>query len=715
MRWARFVQQMVVVCLAVAACGCAAFRGGPAQDVDLGIPGKLPPDRAAFAEALARYGAGISQEWNRDGEAASSNFLRAAELDPDNEELQFRVALGLVRDQRSAEAQDLMERLARRKPNSERAQVWTAFVMRLLGQPEAALAYYDRAIRVAPAEPLPYLEKAALLARMDRAEEAIALLEQGLRRARGTEDIARMLAQLHVRRAAAMRDRTDAARAAERALRVLEPAAARGPRDEALLLQLAILNKLAGRYEAALEAAEQMEALRPADTYWRRRHVTALFGREDAGAAALAMQTLVDRQPDNPGRLLTLGHLQEQAGDSEAAEAAYRRARALAPDDPAPALRLGLLLTGLRRVDEAAAVFREALAAHPRDTRLLELLAYLEIGRDQPAAALDYFDRAQTLFQTGEATPLVPHFTVSHALAALQAGRADDAAQRLKDALAREPQFLDIFARVLLREPDMNRRALGVSALRRLSELDADNPSVFVYLGLVASYAQRYEESIAAFARAERLAREQEVEEDILTPAFYFWYGAANERKGQIDEAARLFLRCIEMDPPPGRTQDYNAWVDAHNYLAYMWAERGMELEKGLDLVNRALAIAPDNAAYIDTRGWIYFMQGRYVEAREDIERAIALMPDDATLTDHMGDVYEKLGVIEEAIDWWSRSFVIDPSNTAVAEKLERNGVDLAPLRAEAERRKTERPAPGASDLLDPALLDETPDIELED
>lgn len=700
------VRHTLVVCLGVAASGCAALRGAPKTAPEAPDTGALPPDRAAYAEALARYAAGVSHEWNRDGEAATESFLRAAQLDPDNEELQFRVALVLIRDQRGPEAQDLMERLARRKPNSERAQVWTAFVLRLLGRPEAAMAYYDRALRIAPAEPLPYLEKAALLIRMERPDEAIALLEQGLQRSRAAEDIARMLAQLHVRRVVALKDRSESARAAERALRALEPVATKGPRDEALLLQVAMLYKLAGRYEDALLAAEQMEELRPPETRWRRRHITALFGRDDMAAVLLAMQALVEREPENASRQVTLGHLLEQTGDAKSAEAAYRRARELAPDDLTPVLRLGLLLTGTRRVDEAAAMFEEALKTRPREPHLLELLAYLEISRERPEQALAYFERADNLFQAGDAAPLVPHFAVSYALAALQAGRADDAAQRIKDAFARDPEFLDLFARVLLREPDPKRRALGVAAIRRLSELDADNPSVFVYLGLITSYAKQYDDSIAAFARAETLAREQEVEEDILTPAFYFWYGAANERKGRIDEAARLFKKCIAMEPPPARAQDYNAWVDALNYLAYMWAERGLHLDEGLELINRALAIQPDNAAYIDTRGWIYFMQGRYIEAREEIERAIALMPGDATLTDHMGDIYEKLGVIEEAIDWWKQSFLIEPDNDKVAEKLARNGVDVDALRAEAAGRKSEETGPAPS-VLNPLLLED--------
>ncbi|MCZ7592709.1 MAG: tetratricopeptide repeat protein [Kiritimatiellae bacterium] len=118
-----------------------------------------------------------------------------------------------------------------------------------------------------------------------------------------------------------------------------------------------------------------------------------------------------------------------------------------------------------------------------------------------------------------------------------------------------------------------------------------------------------------------------------------------------------------------------------------MNAERGRELDRGLVLITEALEARPDNAAYIDTRGWIYFMQGNYAEARDDIERANSLMPNDPTVTDHLGDIYEKLGVIEEAVDWWKKSFLLDPENEKVAEKLTRQNVDLAPLRKETEER----------------------------
>lgn len=707
-RWTSSVQHTLVVCLFTATCGCVGPRGAATDTSAETQQNALPAERAALAEGLARYSTAVSQDWNRQSDAAFSNFLRAAELDPDNEDLQFRVALGLIRDQRADEARAIMEQLAKRHPRSEQAQLWTAFIERITGQPEAAIAYYEQAIKAAPDSPTGYMEKAAALLREDRAHEAIELLQSGLKRVRDYEDMARLLAQIHVRQIAELKDPEQIASKASDALRALAPIAAKGPRDEALLMQLALLDKFAGDYQASFEKLEQVEELLPPENRWRQRHVTALF-RDDLKTALPAARQFVEKDPDNPRRLLTLGHLEEQARNFAAAEVAYRHAMVSDPKDLAPVLRLGLLLSGRKRLGEAQALFTGALTEHPKDARLLELMAYLEVTREDPKAALDYFDRAAGVLAETGAPALTPHFEISHALACLQADRPDEAARLIKESFDAESDLLDIFVRVLLTERNQQRVAQGLSALQQLSELEPNVPSVYVYLGLLRSYSKHYSEAIESFTRAEELAHEQEVEDDILTSSFYFWFGAARERNGQFDQAVELFKKCIALEPLPTERQDYNAYVDALNYLAYMQAERGLELDKGLELINQALTIHPNNAAYIDTRGWIYFMQGKYAEARDEVERALSIMPDDSTITDHLGDIYEKLGVIEEAVDWWKKSFMADPTNEKVAEKLTKQNVDLAPLRDEAAKRAdAEEHEDLIPDLIStPALMDD--------
>lgn len=641
-------------------------------------------DVSARASALAYYGLAVSQEWNRQGAEAFTNFVRAAELAPDNEELQFRVALGYIREQQPEQARAVMQRLAERRPQSDRAQLWAAFVLRITGQPEEALPFFDRAIKVAPGNALPYLEKAALLVRLEDVEGAVQILRQGLKKADERHDIARMLGELLVRRAAQQPSPAAVEKEASAALKDLASVLEHEPRDEALLTQVALLNKLAGQYEAALETLEQVAALSHREDRWRQRQLAGLFTPEDLPALLAAMERLVEKAPTNATRLLTLGHLSEQAGKTEPAESAYRRAAELAPTDPAPLLRLGLLLAAQNRAGDAEALFADAIARMPDQPYFHEMLAFIELSKTNAPAALPHFDRAAELMREGDRAPLTPHFAISHVVANLLASRLDEAGRRLMEAFESDERSLDTFVRVLIREDDERHMGSGIQVLRNLTEQTSDNPPLWVALGLLNSYAKRYPDAIAAFAKAEDLARTTDADAQALSASFYFWYGAACERDGQIDRAAELFKKCIALKPNPAQREDFNAYVDAMNYLAYMWAERGLELEQSLELINKALELRPNNPAFIDTRGWIYFMQGRYIEARDEIERAIALLPDDPTLTDHLGDIYEKLDVIEEAIDWWTKSFILDPTNEKVGAKLIRNGVDLEPLREKA-------------------------------
>lgn len=699
------------MCLLAVVCGCVSPRNAGTSSPDSNADIRpLSAERAAFANSLAYYGTAVGQDWSGQDAAAFSNFLRAAELNPDNEELQSRVALALISAQRQEEARAITQRLAERRPHSEQAQLSAAFIERLTGNPEKALFYYEQAIKAAPTSAAGYLEKAAVLVRTGRSAEAIDLLKSGLKRVRDSEDMTRMAGQIYIRQVIEERDTTAATNKANEAILALEPYAQKGPRDEVLLLQMALLSKLAGNYTASLERLAQIEDLQPDDNRWRQIRVAAMF-QGDAEAALPAIRQLVENDPDNPRLLLTLGHLEEQARSRDKAEDAFRRAMRADPDDLAPILRLGLLLSTEKRIDEAETLFTTALASHPGNARLLEFMAYLNVAKEKPADALNYFAQADAALKKTDTQPLSPRFAASYLLTCLQAGHPTEAAALLKASLASETPLLDIFVRILLREQTPETLEQGIAALTELSTLDPANATIFTYIGLIQSSAKNYPAAMDAFAQAQKIAQEEDTRDETLTPTFYFWYGATAERAGHFDLAIEQFEKCLALKPSADNQQEYGAYVDSLNYIAYMRAERGEDLDRGLLLINEALDALPDNAAFLDTRGWIYFMQGKYSEARDDIERAISILPNDPTLTDHLGDVYEKLGVIEEAVDWWKKSFLLDPANEKVAAKLEKQGIDLAPLREDAATQQ-QLSQPGAdedSDAIHPTL--DTPSL----
>ncbi|MDD5496300.1 MAG: tetratricopeptide repeat protein, partial [Candidatus Omnitrophica bacterium] len=127
--------------------------------------------------------------------------------------------------------------------------------------------------------------------------------------------------------------------------------------------------------------------------------------------------------------------------------------------------------------------------------------------------------------------------------------------------------------------------------------------------------------------------------------------------------AIKEFREAIKLDPK---------FADAYNYLGYMFAEEGVNLDEAVSLIKKALEYDPANGAYLDSLGWAYFRKGMTDEALVEMEKSVKIEPDDATIRDHMGDVYFKKGLVDKARLEWQRSLDLDPDQENVKEKLEK-------------------------------------------
>jgi tetratricopeptide (TPR) repeat protein len=150
----------------------------------------------------------------------------------------------------------------------------------------------------------------------------------------------------------------------------------------------------------------------------------------------------------------------------------------------------------------------------------------------------------------------------------------------------------------------------------------------------------------------------------MLDARFYFDYGGAAERAGRHDLAASMLKKSIDLDPA-------NAG-EAYNYLGYMWADLGQNLDEAETLIRRALAMEPSNGAYIDSLGWLYYHQGKYQEALTELLRAAEALPEpDPTVYGHVADAYHKLGKTAEAVLYWQKALALDPENKEFIAKLD--------------------------------------------
>ena len=121
--------------------------------------------------------------------------------------------------------------------------------------------------------------------------------------------------------------------------------------------------------------------------------------------------------------------------------------------------------------------------------------------------------------------------------------------------------------------------------------------------------------------------------------------GVSFERIGKWEKAEKDLLASLNADP----NQAY-----VINYLAYTWIEKGIKIEKSLDMLEKANQLRSNDPYIIDSLGWALFKLKRYEESKEYLQMAVKLMPGDPIVNDHYGDVLWKNGNKLQARYYWN-------------------------------------------------------------
>lgn len=236
---------------------------------------------------------------------------------------------------------------------------------------------------------------------------------------------------------------------------------------------------------------------------------------------------------------------------------------------------------------------------------------------------------------------------------------------------------IDYFRKTLQLNPDFEQAYYSLTTV--LLETDQDQAAAELLVtarekypqSFVASYfsavaASRLEDHAAAvehYTAAEVIAKS--TAPNRLDHVFYFQMGAQLERAQRFEEAAATFKQCL------GLKSDF---APALNYLGYMWADQGVQLEEARKLIQQAVDLEPENAAYLDSLAWVLFKLDQPHLALTYMERALQHQEEpDATLFDHLGDIQQAAGNPKAAREAWKKSLEItdDPK---VREKLDQAG-----------------------------------------
>ncbi|NNJ27916.1 hypothetical protein [Alienimonas chondri] len=706
----------------------AGLTTGPADDPaapvePLAVRSEAEDDRV---EATARFLAGQFLLRDGDPEAALEEFLAARERDPDSAEVLRSVVAVAFELGRNDLGSEVAAELSDRIPNDWQLARTLARLKLGAGDAAGAQAYLKRAA-LSPDLPTVGPETAEVLRgfavlsaglqQIEDAAEAYARLLPLMSGAEGGLDFRTRTALLSDERTApltAARILSGVGRHAEAAeafrlalsLESGSPGSVLGtPEEPAARVQLATVLTAAGQPAEALEELDRLlegAAGTPADPAPAVAAAALVIqralrdlDRESEIVGRLA--SLRDRFPENAGLAVNLAAARADAGDLEVAE---EELTAWVEKEPA----VWLALAGVRRLRSDATGWLEALAR-------AQALSQSDTDAETIRAARnkEFRDAVLDAVPAVDPTPvdeddggIARAKEMTRAQLAAVAKRADEVEAGLRSALARDrAQRFDVYLTLIsvLSDLDANDRAAAVAdealedeglddaelgerrteflTVRAALHQQAGNADAAV-AALRAAEALApnnpffaYQAAIARLVDGDRPAAEQELERtltlaDQLPNAGGDLGKQARQllssllvQRGEVERGEALLVRQLQLTPDdPGTLND----------LGYLWADRGVNLPRAERMIRIAVAAEPENAAYLDSLGWVLLKRGKAKEAQAPLEKAARLQVEqgqggDGTIWSHLGDLWAALGDTQQARDAWGAA--LQRANTA--------------------------------------------------
>lgn len=270
-----------------------------------------------------------------------------------------------------------------------------------------------------------------------------------------------------------------------------------------------------------------------------------------------------------------------------------------------------------KRIDDAAEMYRLAIDANPAESRVV----FSALG--SLLMSVDRFAEAAAVYRDATTKPLLqgskPDFLLRLAMALELAGETDPALEAIADANKLIPNGHYLLA---FREAWINYHAHRFETAAKLFE----------------AFIEKYPN------------------QDPLTKQAKFSLSAVYVQLNDFQRGEEILEKYYAENPDD---------IGVNNDLGYLYADQGKNLEKARKMIEKAVEAEPENAAYLDSLGWVLFKLGETKEAITWLEKATKQENgNDATIWEHLGDCHNAEKDAEEARKAWKKALELTAEET---------------------------------------------------
>ena len=492
---------------------------------------------------------------------------------------------------------------------------------------------------------------------------------------------------------------------------------ARRTRDPRVARRAVELSRFANDVQLGAEAARIWAETDPGSTTAQSQLAIAMILSGHADDAVPSLQRILATPGANVEQAFTqIGQVLGQQPDRVATLRVLQKLAASYPNEPRAHLEVAR--AALAANDDALALTEVRQAAKLRPGwEQAALLEAMVLQRQSNAAAAD------SLAAFLKANPNARDARLQYARYLFLERKYPEARAEFQKLLADFPDNVDVVFSVALLSMQLEDWPLAEANLKRLLDLPVrDRNSVLLYLGQVAEAQKRYDEALrwyrqvggepafrAQILQAQVLAKQGDLAgaRQILQKAD----ATRNEQRVQLILAEAQILRDAnqpkeaflvvergldKLPENPDLLYDYAMLADkldrvdimesslrkvmrvkpdhahAYNALGYTLADRNQRLAEAKELIEKALALDPDNPMIIDSMGWVLYRMGDSQGALKQLQRAYELGKKDPEIAAHLGEVLWSLGRRQEAQAVWKEAVSRAPGNDVLVKTIER-------------------------------------------
>jgi|SRR5579871_548954 len=441
-------------------------------------------------------------------------------------------------------------------------------------------------------------------------------------------------------------------------------------------------------YKQAVEAYKKSSELDPDNLDAVRGLAQNLMNDNETDAALEQYKAIVEADPSDAQTYMRIAEIDRRNGKFDQAMDALKKAAAIVPDSVEVQYNMALIDEVQGKYDDAVQILNTLLqksehadgdySAADKNNRSLFLerlgTIYRETNRYQLAD-----DTFRKMLELGDENAVRGYQEIIETYRdAKQWQKATDVAE---EAAKKYPNDRGLQMVAASQQADMGNATVAIDRVKAMAKGNAEDRDIYIALAQMYSRVKDWDNAEANINKAIEMSSKPEEKDYAL-----FVAGSIYERQKKYDKAEEAFHKVLADDPK-------NAM--ALNYLGYMLADRGTRLEEALGYIRRAVALEPQNGAYLDSLGWVYYKMGNYDLAEENLRRASDRMSNDPTIQDHLGELYQRTGRLKLAATHWERS--LEEWNKTVPAEVDSESVAKVQKELESARVKLAKQGTGAT------------------